>query len=169
MRPTAQLLMCANFPSGQMVKCNKNGTFRRAVDDNRVEKNVCGFYFQINLRHIFFCNFHSLRSFSSSLMIINFLFFLFTFIRYPPKKKFVQTQGYSFQIGYCEVDDQLPGRSIPQYTLYLTVANEKERLDWIRALRVGKIWIMVFLLLLPLFAIIQRNSDWKENDICRHF
>lgn len=47
-------------------------------------------------------------------------------------------QGYSFQIGYCEVDDQLPGRSIPQYTLYLTVANEKERLDWIRALRAGK-------------------------------
>lgn len=49
-----------------------------------------------------------------------------------------RTQGYSFQIGYCEVDDQLPGRSIPQYTLYLTVANEKERLDWIRALRAGK-------------------------------
>lgn len=48
------------------------------------------------------------------------------------------TQGFSFQIGYCEVDDQLPGRSIPQYTLYLTVANEKERLDWIRALRAGK-------------------------------
>lgn len=48
-------------------------------------------------------------------------------------------QGYSFQIGYCEVDDQLPGRSIPQYTLYLTVANEKERLDWIRALRAGKL------------------------------
>lgn len=48
-------------------------------------------------------------------------------------------QGFSFQIGYCEVDDQLPGRSIPQYTLYLTVANEKERVDWIRALRAGKL------------------------------
>lgn len=48
-------------------------------------------------------------------------------------------QGFSFQIGYCEVDDQLPGRSIPQYTLYLTVANEKERLDWIRAIRAGKL------------------------------
>lgn len=51
---------------------------------------------------------------------------------------FLNKQGYSFQIGYCEVDDQLPGRSIPQYTLYLTVANEKERIDWIRALRAGK-------------------------------
>lgn len=49
------------------------------------------------------------------------------------------SQGFSFQIGYCEVDDQLPGRSIPQYTLYLTVANEKERVDWIRALRAGKL------------------------------
>lgn len=49
-------------------------------------------------------------------------------------------QGFSFQIGYCETDDQLPGRSIPQYTLYLVVANEKERLDWIRAIRAGK-WI----------------------------
>ncbi|XP_031624419.1 tyrosine-protein kinase Btk29A isoform X1 [Contarinia nasturtii] len=48
----------------------------------------------------------------------------------------VAPDGFSFQIGYCEVDDQLPGRSIPQYTLYLTVANEKERIDWIRALRV---------------------------------
>lgn len=48
------------------------------------------------------------------------------------------TQGFSFQIGYCETDDQLPGRSLPQYTLYLVVANEKERVDWIRAIRAGK-------------------------------
>lgn len=47
-------------------------------------------------------------------------------------------QGFFFQIGYCETDDQLPGRSLPQYTLYLVVANEKERVDWIRAIRAGK-------------------------------
>lgn len=49
------------------------------------------------------------------------------------------SQGFSFQIGYCETDDQLPGRSLPQYTLYLVVANEKERVDWIRAIRAGKL------------------------------
>lgn len=47
------------------------------------EKNVCGFYLQMNRRHIFFCNFHSLlRSFSSSLMKMVFLFFVSL-----PKKK----------------------------------------------------------------------------------
>lgn len=51
------------------------------------------------------------------------------------------SQGFSFQIGYCETDDQLPGRSLPQYTLYLVVANEKERVDWIRAIRAGKLTI----------------------------
>lgn len=79
-------------------------------------------------------------------------------------------QGFSFQIGYCEVDDQLPGRSIPQYTLYLTVANEKERLDWIRALRVGKWRDLLF---------FKKNYETKLNShrtnkeisksvICKH-
>ncbi|KAJ6649500.1 Tyrosine-protein kinase Btk29A [Pseudolycoriella hygida] len=43
--------------------------------------------------------------------------------------------GFSFQIGYCETDDQLTVRSLPQYTLYLVAANEKERTEWIAALR----------------------------------
>ncbi|KAG4080691.1 hypothetical protein HA402_013221 [Bradysia odoriphaga] len=43
--------------------------------------------------------------------------------------------GFSFQIGYCESDDQLTGRSLPQYTLYLVAANEKERSEWIAAIR----------------------------------
>lgn len=81
-------------------------------------------------------------------------------------------QGFSFQIGYCEVDDQLPGRSIPQYTLYLTVANEKERLDWIRALRAGE-WIEwfnyieKFWVLWMLSAIETEIAE--ETDICKHF
>lgn len=74
------------------------------------------------------------------------------------------SQGFSFQIGYCEVDDQLPGRSIPQYTLYLTVANEKERLDWIRALRAGELkehWR----------EITKKFLKWKflKCVICKHF
>lgn len=74
------------------------------------------------------------------------------------------SQGFSFQIGYCEVDDQLPGRSIPQYTLYLTVANEKERLDWIRALRAGELkehWR----------EIKKKFLKWKflKCVICKHF
>lgn len=43
--------------------------------------------------------------------------------------------GFAFQIGYCEMDAQSPGRSTPQYTLYLLAPNEKERTDWIRAIR----------------------------------
>lgn len=43
--------------------------------------------------------------------------------------------GFAFQIGYCEVDAQSSARSTPQYTLYLLAPNEKERTDWIRAIR----------------------------------
>lgn len=51
---------------------------------------------------------------------------------------FTKLQGFSFQIGYCETDDQLTGRSLPQYTLYLVASNEKERTEWIAAIRAGK-------------------------------
>lgn len=68
----------------------------------------------------------------------------FTLIIHCVVKLFLILQGFSFQIGYCETDDQLPGRSIPQYTLYLVVVNEKERLDWIRAIRAGKLLHYIF-------------------------
>ena len=57
-------------------------------------------------------------------------------------------QGYSFQIGYCETDDQLPGRSLPQYTLYLVASNEKERSEWIAAIRDGKTSFFTYNLIL---------------------
>lgn len=87
------------------------------------------------------------------------------------------TQGFSFQIGYCEVDDQLPGRSIPQYTLYLTVANEKERLDWIRALRAGKLtkmWLHCLFFCCCYCIEVNLKCSWpigtlKKNDICKRF
>ncbi|XP_055838392.1 tyrosine-protein kinase Btk29A isoform X2 [Episyrphus balteatus] len=43
--------------------------------------------------------------------------------------------GYPFQVGYCELDDQAAARSVPQYTLYLVANSEKERAEWIRAIR----------------------------------
>ncbi|XP_034097869.1 tyrosine-protein kinase Btk29A isoform X1 [Drosophila albomicans] len=64
--------------------------------------------------------------------------------------------GYPFQVGYCEtqqlqqqqaeqqqqqllsgngVEGQLVGRAVPQYTLYVIANSEKERSDWIRAIR----------------------------------
>lgn len=61
---------------------------------------------------------------------INKLYFFLIFVYF--------LQGFSFQIGYCETDDQLSGRSLPQYTLYLVASNEKERTEWIAAIRAGK-------------------------------
>lgn len=52
--------------------------------------------------------------------------------------RFSCLQGFSFQIGYSETDDRLLGRSLPQYTLYLVASNEKERSEWIAAIRAGK-------------------------------
>ncbi|XP_075152585.1 tyrosine-protein kinase Btk29A isoform X1 [Haematobia irritans] len=43
--------------------------------------------------------------------------------------------GYPFQVGYCESTDDQSQRTVPQYTLYLVANSEKERLDWIRAIR----------------------------------
>lgn len=43
--------------------------------------------------------------------------------------------GFTYQIGYSEADAQTPSRSTPQYTLYLLAGSEKERVDWIRAIR----------------------------------
>ncbi|XP_011178509.1 tyrosine-protein kinase Btk29A isoform X1 [Zeugodacus cucurbitae] len=45
--------------------------------------------------------------------------------------------GFPFQVGYCESsnDQQLSGRSVPQYILYLLASSERERDDWIRAIR----------------------------------
>lgn len=47
-------------------------------------------------------------------------------------------QGYPFQVGYCESTDDQSQRTVPQYTLYLVANSEKERYDWIRAIRQGK-------------------------------
>lgn len=44
-------------------------------------------------------------------------------------------EGFAFQIGYCEAGEPMHGRSTPQYTLYLLASSEKERGDWIRAIR----------------------------------
>lgn len=76
-----------------------------------------------------------LLRFISNINCYNFVFYL---------------QGFSFQIGYCETDDQLPGRSLPQYTLYLVASNEKERTEWIAAIRAGK-KNLFFILLMSLF------------------
>ncbi|XP_061401744.1 tyrosine-protein kinase Btk-like, partial [Musca vetustissima] len=43
--------------------------------------------------------------------------------------------GYPFQVGYCESTDDQSQRTVPQYTLYLVANSEKERHDWIRAIR----------------------------------
>ncbi|CAD7079823.1 unnamed protein product [Hermetia illucens] len=43
--------------------------------------------------------------------------------------------GFPFQVGYCENDNQTGSRSLPQYTLYLIASSEKERSEWIRAIR----------------------------------
>ncbi|KAM8717164.1 hypothetical protein ACLKA7_003948 [Drosophila subpalustris] len=67
--------------------------------------------------------------------------------------------GYPFQVGYCETtsttaaqqqqqqqllagngngnggEGQLVGRAVPQYTLYVIANSEKERSEWIRAIR----------------------------------
>lgn len=46
-------------------------------------------------------------------------------------------QGYPFQVGYCESSDDQSQRTVPQYTLYLVANTEKERSDWIYAIRQG--------------------------------
>lgn len=51
---------------------------------------------------------------------------------------YIRTQGYSFQVGYCETDELLPGSTPPQYTLYLIASSEKERSDWVNEIRTGK-------------------------------
>uniref|UniRef100_A0A1B0BLA6 PH domain-containing protein n=1 Tax=Glossina palpalis gambiensis TaxID=67801 RepID=A0A1B0BLA6_9MUSC len=43
--------------------------------------------------------------------------------------------GYPFQVGYCESSDDQSQRTVPQYTLYLVANTEKERSDWIYAIR----------------------------------
>ncbi|EDX04204.1 GD22424 [Drosophila simulans] len=63
--------------------------------------------------------------------------------------------GYPFQVGYCEIsasanshqlengsgggvggiEGQQSGRAVPQYTLYVIANSEKERSEWIRAIR----------------------------------
>uniref|UniRef100_A0A1A9WWB5 PH domain-containing protein n=1 Tax=Glossina brevipalpis TaxID=37001 RepID=A0A1A9WWB5_9MUSC len=43
--------------------------------------------------------------------------------------------GYPFQVGYCESNDDQSQRAVPQYTLYLVANTEKERSDWIYAIR----------------------------------
>uniref|UniRef100_A0A1B0AEN0 PH domain-containing protein n=1 Tax=Glossina pallidipes TaxID=7398 RepID=A0A1B0AEN0_GLOPL len=45
--------------------------------------------------------------------------------------------GYPFQVGYCESSDDQSQRTVPQYTLYLVANTEKERSDWIYAIRQG--------------------------------
>ncbi|KQS70766.1 uncharacterized protein Dere_GG23459, isoform F [Drosophila erecta] len=62
--------------------------------------------------------------------------------------------GYPFQVGYCEIsssanshqlengggggiEGQQSGRAVPQYTLYVIANSEKERSEWIRAIRQG--------------------------------
>lgn len=66
-------------------------------------------------------------------------------------------QGYPFQVGYCEIsasanshqlengngggvgiEGQQSGRAVPQYTLYVIANSEKERSEWIRAIRQGE-------------------------------
>ncbi|KNC30365.1 Tyrosine-protein kinase Btk29A [Lucilia cuprina] len=43
--------------------------------------------------------------------------------------------GFPFQVGYCESSDDQSQRTVPQYTLYLVASSDKERYDWIRAIR----------------------------------
>ncbi|EDW55936.1 GM26703 [Drosophila sechellia] len=65
------------------------------------------------------------------------------------------SRGYPFQVGYCEIsasanshqlengsggggggiEGQQSGRAVPQYTLYVIANSEKERSEWIRAIR----------------------------------
>lgn len=49
------------------------------------------------------------------------------------------TQGYPFQIGYSEPNCITAGASsLPTFTLYLVSPTDKERTEWIRAIRKGK-------------------------------
>lgn len=49
------------------------------------------------------------------------------------------TQGYPFQIGYSELNCITGGNStLPTFTLYLVSSTDKERTEWIRAIRKGK-------------------------------
>lgn len=47
-------------------------------------------------------------------------------------------KGYPFQIGYSEVSC-ITGNSstLPSFTLYLVAATDKERGEWVRAIRKG--------------------------------
>lgn len=49
-------------------------------------------------------------------------------------------QGYPFQIGYSELNCITGGNStLPTFTLYLVAATDKERSEWIKAIRKGEI------------------------------
>lgn len=49
-------------------------------------------------------------------------------------------QGYPFQIGYSEVNCITGNSTLPTFTLYLVAATDKERGEWIRAIRKGDIF-----------------------------
>lgn len=55
----------------------------------------------------------------------------------------LRTQGYPFQIGYSELNCITGGNStLPTFTLYLVAASDKERSEWIRAIRRGNISVV---------------------------
>lgn len=45
------------------------------------------------------------------------------------------SQGYPFQIGYTEINNITGKNTLPSYTLYLVATTDKERSEWIRAIR----------------------------------
>lgn len=52
---------------------------------------------------------------------------------------FSDTQGYPFQVGYSELNCITGGNStLPTFTLYLVSATDKERTEWIKAIRKGE-------------------------------
>lgn len=47
-------------------------------------------------------------------------------------------KGYPFQIGYSEINCINGNSTLPSFTLYLVAATDKERSEWIKAIRKGE-------------------------------
>lgn len=50
---------------------------------------------------------------------------------------FFKLKGYPFQIGYSDTNCINGNSTLPSFTLYLVAATDKERSEWIKAIRKG--------------------------------
>lgn len=74
---------------------------------------------------------------------------------------FVRLQGFPFQVGYCENDNQTGSRSLPQYTLYLIASSEKERSEWIRAIRQG-MCLCIWFISTSVYCYVWVSPSWNQ-------